>query len=96
MACRVTRLMIASAPSAIERAGRVRWWTVPAKPVPPPVTGNQPSCTPNSETSAMAATKEGTEAARVVPPTTAESTQPRRTAASTPAPTPSRTNSTVA
>lgn len=45
----------------------------------------------------MAETNEGTDAASVVPPTTAESIQvPRRTAARIPAPTPRTTKSTVA
>lgn len=95
--CLVTRLIRASAPSARDRAGSVRWCTVPVNPSPLPVTGNQPSWTPKTATRAMAETKDGTEAARVVPPTTVESIQvPRRTAASTPAPTPRTTKSTVA
>lgn len=96
MACRVTRLMSASAPRASDSAGSVRWCRVPAKP-PAPVTGNQPNRTPNSDTRAIAATNDGTDAASVVPPTIAESTQVDcRIAARMPEPTPRTTNSTVA
>ncbi len=60
------------------------------------MTGNQPSCTPNSEISTVAVTNAGTEVANVVPATTAESVRPPRTAASTPSAIPNTTNSTEA
>lgn len=97
IALRVTRVTRAMKVTESAIAGSTTWCSWSSRPVPLPMVGNQPSFTPNTDRSTIAAAKDGTAAPTVTSSSTALSVRvPRRSAPSAPAPMPTTAISTVA